>query len=151
MIKYACEYELTQGSMLASGYDLRAMCGVPRDIDPGWRWIFNTGLYLEVPYGVDAQIRPRSGLAAHHGVVAIGGTIDCDYRGECKVTLINHGQRPYTVLPGDRIAQLVFGLLAVAWSEAIFTTLGARPVRVENPDDLSKTSRGVSGHGSSGR
>jgi dUTP pyrophosphatase len=106
-------------------------------LQPGERHLFSTGIYLEVPKGHECQIRPRSGLAFKHGVTVLNspGTIDCDYRGEVKVLLINHGQEPFEISIGDRIAQLVFA----AVKQAKFVK-----------GDLSSTDRSVGGFGSTG-
>ena len=78
-------------------------------VEPGKRVLIPTGLYFVLPIGYEAQLRPRSGLALKHGITLANspGTIDADYRGECGVIVINHGQEPYTINDGDRIAQLV--------------------------------------------
>jgi dUTP pyrophosphatase len=150
MIKYFCPYELTRGTPMSSGYDLRAQfIGPERVLDIGTRVVIPTGLYLSSPFGVDAQVRPRSGLAAKDGVVAVGGTIDADYRGEIMVTLINHGGIAYWVKQGDRVAQLVFGTLAGYVSD--LQSHLREPVRVASVEELGKTSRGNNGHGSTGR
>lgn len=97
-----------------------------------------TGLAIALPAGFEAQVRPRSGLAAKHGVTVLNspGTIDADYRGEIKVILINHGAEPYTVERGARIAQMVIQPVVRA---SLFET-----------DDLGETDRGEGGFGSSG-
>ena len=121
----------------ASGVDLRASEGVL--LLPGERAIVPTGLRIEIPYGYEAQVRPRSGIAIRNGVTILNspGTIDSDYRGEVKVIIINHGHDPFIINAGDRIAQLVFAPVArVHWIE---------------DDDLSQTVRGEGGFGSSGR
>lgn len=121
----------------AAGLDLRAAASA--EIAPGDRALVPTGLAVAVPEGYEAQIRPRSGLAARHGVTVLNapGTIDCDYRGEIRVILINHGRDAFRVARGDRIAQLV-----VAPVSRIET------VEVASLDD---TARGEDGFGSSGR
>ena len=93
----------------ASGADLLAAIETPIEISPGKVCLIPTGLFLEVPEGFEVQIRPRSGLAAKSqmGVLNSPGTIDSDYRGEVKVILMNHGESPFTVIPGMRIAQMV--------------------------------------------
>jgi dUTP pyrophosphatase len=108
-------------------------------IAPGATAMIPTGFAIALPAGYEAQIRPRSGLAARHGVTVLNapGTVDADYRGEVKVMLINHGKTPFEVRRGDRIAQLV-----VAPVTAVTLTL------VETLDD---TERGSGGHGSTGR
>ena len=96
----------TEGS---SGMDVRADLSAPIELAPLQRMLMPTGLYLEIPEGYEVQVRPRSGLAANHGLTCLNtpGTIDSDYRGEVKVILINLSDRPVTICPGDRIAQLV--------------------------------------------
>jgi len=121
----------------AAGMDLVAIDMLI--IAPGdWQSV-RTGLALAIPRGCEGQIRPRSGLAARHGVTVLNapGTIDEDYRGEVKVLLINHGRDPYTVKPGDRIAQIVICPVV--------------RVRVEAVDTLDPTGRGAGGFGSTGR
>jgi dUTP pyrophosphatase len=128
------EYE-TPG---AAGADLRARLPVPAEIPPLGRVKIPTGLVLEIPPGYEAQVRPRSGLAARHGVTVLNspGTIDSDYRGELEVILINLGSLPFTVNDGDRIAQLVFAPAPqAALTEAV---------------SLSATERGGGGFGSTG-
>lgn len=114
-----------------------------------------TSLFLEMPPGVEAQVRSRSGLALAHGVIVLNapGTIDADYRGEVGVTLINLGQTAWTCLPGERVAQLVF---APVYHD---TTVGLRCgdviegglERLTDRSQLSDTERGAGGHGSTGR
>lgn len=121
----------------ASGFDLYA-CLPDEDIEVGpMPVVVGTGIALEIPAGIDAQIRPRSGLS-RQGVMGTFGTIDADYRGELMVTLYRVGTvERYVVKHGDRIAQLVFGLLA--------------PVEFSEQVELSETRRGAGGHGSTGR
>lgn len=121
----------------AAGMDLRASEG--RVIPPGGRELVPTGLRLSIPRGWEAQVRPRSGLALKHGITLPNspGTIDSDYRGEVGVILMNLGDVPFEIAPGDRIAQLVFAPVArVLWEEA---------------DALDDTGRGEGGFGSTGR
>jgi dUTP pyrophosphatase len=124
----------------AAGLDLVA--AIPADapllLPPGGRALVPTGLALELPAGFEAQARPRSGLALHHGVTVLNapGTIDSDYRGEIGVILINHGEQPFEIARGARIAQLV-----------IAPVTQARLVVVE---DVAATSRGDGGFGSTG-
>jgi len=94
---------------LASGADLRAALSEPKILEPGAYALVPTGVKLEIPPGYEVQIRPRSGLAAKHGVTVLNtpGTIDADYRGEIRVILINLGKETFTILPAMRIAQLV--------------------------------------------
>lgn len=134
----------------ASGYDVMANLSTPRGMSPGERWLVSTGLYLSMPKGVEAQVRSRSGLSLHHGVVVLNapGTIDSDYRGECCVTLINLGQHDFTIVPGERIAQIVFCPVLVG----VGLTWGREELcLVHSRDELGDTVRGASGHGSTGR
>ncbi len=98
---------MTRGS---SGMDVAAAVEEPLTLIPGERALVPTGFKLAIPEGFECQVRPRSGLAFKHGVTLLNtpGTIDSDYRGELKILLINHGQEPFTLQRGDRIAQLVF-------------------------------------------
>jgi dUTP pyrophosphatase len=123
----------------AAGLDLCAALEAPLTLAPGARCAVPTGLALELPEGCEGQVRPRSGLALKHGVTVLNspGTIDEDYRGELQVLLVNLGQEPHVIQPGDRIAQLV-----------IAPVLRARVVEVET---LSSSSRGAGGFGSTGR
>ena len=121
----------------SAGVDLRASEGCV--IPPGGRALVPTGLRIALPEDYEAQIRPRSGLALKHGVALPNspGTIDADYRGEVKVILINLGDEPFVVEPGDRIAQMVFApVTRVAWCEV---------------ETLDATERGEGGFGSTGR
>ncbi len=124
---------------LSAGMDLHANLGEPIPIEMGQRTLIPTGLFLELPAGFEAQIRPRSGLALKHGITVLNtpGTIDADYRGEVKVLLINHGNEPFTVNHGERIAQMV-----VAKHET---------VTWEVTHELTDTTRGAGGYGSSGK
>lgn len=121
----------------AAGMDLRA--AEPFVLKPGQRTLMPTGFAIALPLNHEAQVRPRSGLAVKHGVTVLNapGTIDCDYRGEIKVPLINHGEADFTIARGDRIAQMV-----------IAPVTQARWVEVET---LDETARGAGGFGSSGR
>ena len=125
----------TEGS---AGMDLVAAIENDIELIPGKRVIVPTGFALELPVGFEAQVRPRSGLAANHGVTVLNtpGTIDSDYRGEVKIILINLGDAPFVVTRGMRIAQLI-----VARHE--------RATLVEQ-SSLSQTARGSGGHGSTG-
>lgn len=127
-------------SEAAAGMDLRAAVDedVPVVIEPGLYDLIPTGLSIALPPGFEAQVRPRSGLAARHGVTVLNspGTIDADYRGEIKVILINHGAAPFTVERGERIAQMVIAPVA----QAILVEVC----------DLASTARGSGGFGSSG-
>ena len=125
----------TEGS---AGMDLLA--AIPADIElkPGQRVLVPNGVAIELPQGFEAQVRPRSGLAANHGITVLNtpGTVDSDYRGELKTVLINLGDAPFTIARGMRIAQMIV----------------ARHERVEwtERSELSETSRGAGGHGSTG-
>ncbi len=123
----------------AAGYDLRANLEAPVVLKPLQRALIPTGLFLELPAGYEAQVRPRSGLAYKHGLTVLNspGTVDADYRGEVKVLLINLSETDFTVNHGERIAQMV-----VAKHEVIEW----QPVEV-----LSETDRGTGGYGSTGR
>lgn len=124
----------------AAGFDLVAAVAEdsPLTLPPGARAVIPTGLALELPKGFEGQIRPRSGLALKHGVTVLNapGTIDADFRGEVGVILINHSDQPFVVTRGTRIAQLVVSRLEA--------------VRLQESDELSGTSRGVRGFGSTG-
>lgn len=131
----------TYESAGAAGMDALAAlpAGEPLVLAPGARALVPTGLALALPTGMEMQVRPRSGLAARHGVTVLNapGTIDCDYRGEVQILLINLGQEPFEVRRGDRIAQLLIAHVSRAdWLE---TT------------DLDSTARGTGGFGSTGR
>lgn len=125
----------------AAGLDLLA--AVPEDkpltMQPGQRALVPTGLMIAVPPGHEAQVRPRSGLAFKHGVTVLNspGTVDADYRGEVSVLLINHGDEPFTIRRGERIAQLV--IAAVTQANLVVVA------------SLSSTDRGSGGFGSTGR
>lgn len=103
----------------AAGMDLRAAVGEPLILQPGERAMVPTGIRIAIPHGFEAQVRPRSGLAIRHGLSMVNtpGTIDSDYRGEVRVLLINHGQEPFTIRRGDRIAQMVFApVVRAVWA-----------------------------------
>ena len=123
----------------SAGMDLRANLEAPITLAPGERALVKTGLFLELPEGTEAQVRPRSGLAFKHGVTVLNapGTIDADYRGEVGVILINHGQEPFEVKDGERIAQLVIA----RYERVTFTEVA----------DLSVSERGAGGFGHTGR
>src|ERR1700759_1219090 len=93
----------------SSGMDLKANLQEAVKLEPMQRALIPTGLFIELPLGYEAQVRPRSGLAIKHGITCLNspGTIDSDYRGELKIILINHSREPQTLHPGDRIAQMV--------------------------------------------
>ncbi len=125
----------------AAGLDLLA--AVPADAPlvllPGQHAMVPTGLTIALPEGYEAQVRPRSGLAAKHGVTVLNapGTVDADYRGEIAVLLINHGAEPFTIRRGERIAQMVIAPVVQAQLVAVTS--------------LSTTDRGGGGFGSTGR
>jgi dUTP pyrophosphatase len=125
----------------AAGLDLLAAVPdhTPLILAPGRHALVPTGLTIALPAGYEAQVRPRSGLAAKHGVTVLNapGTVDADYRGEIGVLLINHGDAPFTIRRGERIAQMV--VAAVARAELVATTA------------LPETGRGSGGFGSTGR
>jgi len=123
----------------ASGFDIRAQLTTPLVLKPSERAMVPTGLSFEIPLGYELQSRPRSGWAAKKGLTVLNtpGTIDADYRGEVKVILINLGAEPIEIQDQERIAQLV--LAPVVQAEFILT------------QDLSDTSRGAGGFGSTGR
>ena len=131
---YMPEYK-TIGS---SGADLRACLDEPVTLKPGERRLIPTGMWIELPEGIEAQIRARSGLSINHGITMINGvgTVDSDYRGEWNVPLVNLGQEAYTINDGERIAQAVFASYE-------------RPEFVE-ADEINETERGAGGFGSTG-
>ena len=122
----------------AAGVDLSASIEQPVKILPWEREIIPCGISLSMPRGLEAQIRPRSGLAFKHGITILNtpGTIDSDYRGEIKIVLINLSKKEFLIQPKDRIAQMIF-------SE--FTQVTFKEV-----DDLDSTNRGIDGFGSTG-
>ena len=123
----------------SAGLDLKANLEAPIILGPLERTMVPTGLYMALPEGTEAQVRPRSGLAAKHGLTVLNtpGTIDADYRGEVKVILVNLSNEPFTINPGERIAQLVLARYErVEWSEV---------------EVLDETDRGQGGFGSTGR
>lgn len=104
----------------SSGMDLKASLDLPRTIKPMERVMIPTGLFIELPEGYEAQVRPRSGLAIRQGITCLNtpGTIDADYRGEIKIILINLSQEEQVIQPGDRIAQMVIQKVEQArWKE----------------------------------
>ncbi|MDG1329180.1 MAG: dUTP diphosphatase [Flavobacteriaceae bacterium] len=128
------EYE----TLASAGMDLRANIEMPLTLKPLERTIIKTGLFIELPIGIEAQVRPRSGLAAKKGVTVLNapGTIDADYRGEIGVILVNLSNKNFTIENGERIAQLIIAKHErVSWQE----------VKV-----LDKTERGAGGFGSTG-
>ena len=123
----------------SAGADLRAHLESPFTLGPLERTIVGTGLKIALPEGFEAQVRPRSGLAAKHGLTVLNspGTIDADYRGEIGVILINLSNEIFTVNPGERIAQLVIA----KYEQALW----------EPSDSLDETERGAGGFGSTGK
>lgn len=123
----------------AAGLDLPAAVAAPVELDPGARALVPTGFAIQLPDGYEAQVRPRSGLAARHGISIVNapGTVDADYRGEIMVCLINLGERRFTVSRGDRIAQLVVAPVS-------------RVALVERAE-LDDSGRGGAGFGSTGQ
>ncbi|MEB4780218.1 dUTP diphosphatase [Paenibacillus jamilae] len=126
-------------SELASGFDLYAAVQEDLVLEPGKRCLIPTGFAIAMPVGLEAQIRPRSGLALKHGITCLNtpGTIDADYRGEIKVLLINLGEEPFTITRNERIAQMVFQVVP--------------EVELKQVDHLSETVRGAGGFGHTGR
>lgn len=125
-------------TIASAGMDLRANIDEPIVLSPLGRAIVKTGLFIELPIGYEAQVRPRSGLAAKKGVTVLNspGTIDADYRGEIGVILVNLSNEPFTVENGERIAQLIIAKHERAeWNEV---------------EALTETSRGEGGFGSTG-
>ena len=125
-------------TIASAGMDLRANLSEPRVLKPLGRSVVGTGLFIELPVGYEAQVRPRSGLAAKKGISVLNapGTIDADYRGEIGVILVNLSNEDFTIENGERIAQLVISKHERAeWREV---------------NELSETSRGAGGFGSTG-
>jgi dUTP pyrophosphatase len=122
----------------AAGMDLQAAIDAPITLAPGSRALVATGLSIALPPGFEAQIRPRSGLAAKNGVTVLNtpGTIDADYRGEIQILLINHGREAFAIERGMRIAQLVVAPVS--------------RVQLRETADLASTTRGAGGFGSTG-
>lgn len=124
----------------AAGMDLRAALkdGVTLTLAPGKRALVPSGFIFEIPEGFEAQLRPRSGLAFKHGITCLNspGTVDSDYRGEVKMLLINHGEEPFEITHGMRIAQVVIAPVT--------------QVRVAEITEVSETARGAGGFGSTG-
>ena len=127
-------------SALAAGLDLLAAvpANAPLTLAPGARALVPTGLAIALPAGFEAQVRPRSGLAAKHGVTVLNapGTIDADYRGEVQVLLINHGAEQFAITRGTRIAQLVVAAIT--------------RIELVEVSALEETARGTGGFGSTG-
>ncbi len=129
----------TYASEHAAGVDLLAAIAQPLELAPGARRLIPTGISIALPAGYEAQVRPRSGLALKHGIGLLNspGTIDADYRGEIGVILINHGEAPFAIARGDRIAQLVVApVTRLTWAES---------------DRLPDSARGAKGFGSTGK
>lgn len=124
---------------LAAGLDLRANLDEPVSLGPLERKLIGTGLFIELPAGFEAQVRPRSGLAFKYGLSVLNtpGTVDADYRGEVKVLLVNLSNETFVVQDGERIAQMV-----IAKHEQI---------QWDSVDNLSETERGAGGYGSTGK
>ena len=123
----------------SAGLDLKANITEPRTLAPLQRALVPTGLFIALPKGFEAQVRPRSGLAAKHGVTVLNtpGTIDADYRGEIRVILVNLSAQAFEIQPGERIAQMVFAKHETAqWEEV---------------SELEESARGAGGFGSTGR
>ena len=124
---------------MSAGMDLKADLQEPVELAPLQRAMIPTGLYIALPEGTEAQIRPRSGLAAKHGITVLNspGTIDADYRGEIRVILVNLSDTTFVINPGERIAQMVIARYEQAeWEET---------------DTLDATERGEGGFGSTGK
>ncbi|MDB4968427.1 MAG: dut [Myxococcales bacterium] len=123
----------------AAGMDLAASLDSPVTIAPRARALVGSGVAIALPRGYEAQVRPRSGLALKHGVTVLNspGTVDEDYRGEIKVLLVNHGEEPFVVKPGERIAQLVIAPVS--------------RVTFELTESLDETVRGAGGYGHTGQ
>jgi dUTP pyrophosphatase len=127
------------GTLHAAGLDLRANLTIPLVLEPLKRALVPTGLFIEIPVGCEAQVRPRSGLAIKHGITVLNspGTIDADYRGEVMVILVNLSDEAFTINQGERIAQLV-----LAKHEQI---------EWESVSELEETARGAGGFGHTGK
>ena len=125
----------TEGS---AGADLRAYIDEPITLQPGERRLVPTGLFVELPVGIEAQVRARSGMAIKYGIGLVNGvgTVDSDYRGEWNVPLINFSSEPYTIHNGDRIAQVVFS--SYVKGEFVVT------------EEIDETERGAGGFGHTG-
>ena len=123
----------------SAGMDLRANIEEPIELQPLERRLIPTGLFMALPDGYEAQVRPRSGLALKHGITVLNtpGTIDADYRGELGVILVNLSNTPFTIEPGERVAQMVIAKYEQA--------------ALEEVEVLDETERGAGGYGHSGR
>lgn len=125
-------------TLSSAGMDIRANLESSLLLEPGQRVLVSTGLYIELPSGYEAQIRPRSGLAIKAGITVLNspGTIDADYRGEVKIILINHSNESFEIKDGDRVCQMIVQKVEQAvWEEVL---------------QLTKTDRGDGGFGHSG-
>lgn len=123
---------------LSAGMDLRADIPEPVVLEPMDRMLVPTGIFISLPAGYECQVRPRSGLAVKHGITVLNspGTVDADYRGELKTLLVNLSKEPFTIEPGERIAQMVVSRHeTVEWEEV---------------EVLDETDRGTGGFGSTG-
>ena len=123
----------------SAGMDIRANIEEPIELQPLERRLIPTGLFMALPDGYEAQVRPRSGLALKHGITVLNtpGTIDADYRGEVGVILVNLSNTPFTIEPGERVAQMVIAKYEQA--------------ALEEVEVLDETERGAGGYGHSGR
>lgn len=126
-------------TMNASGLDLKANIKSPRKIMPLERVLIPSGISIEVPEGFEAQIRPRSGLSFKHGITLINcvGTIDADYRGEILIPVVNLSNEPYEIQPQERVCQMVISKV--------------EHVQIELVEEISETTRGSGGFGSTGK
>lgn len=126
-------------SQSASGFDLHAAVTESVTLEPGQRALIPSGFAMSMPHGLEAQVRPRSGLAYKHGITCLNspGTIDADYRGEVKVLLINLGQEPFTINRNERIAQMVIQTVP--------------EIELREVEELDATDRGQGGFGHTGR
>ena len=125
-------------TLLSAGMDIRANLDAPITLMPGERRLIPTGLFIALPEGYEAQIRPRSGLAIKHGITVLNspGTIDADYRGEVGIILINHSDKAFVIEDGERVGQMVVAQYSrVEWNET---------------DTLDDTERGAGGFGHTG-
>ena len=132
---YPCPAYATEQS---AGVDLKAHLPEAVTLQPLQRTLVPTGLSIALPAGYEAQVRPRSGLAAKHGITVLNtpGTIDADYRGEIKVILVNLSNEPFEIVPGERIAQMV--------------VIPCPEISFSETDELNQTERGEGGFGSTG-
>lgn len=134
-----CKALPTYATSGSAGMDLTAAIDQPLTVEPGKRAQVPTGIQIEIPEGYEGQVRPRSGLAFKAGISLTNcvGTIDCDYRGEVCVLIINHGENPYTFEPGEKIAQLLITPVP--------------RVDIIEVDELDESQRGAGGFGSTGK